>query len=166
MTKWKQYSKLPFILVSTDGLLVSLKNPNKPYLVKQRKDKDGYKIVTIRDKANKNYTLKVHRMVAETFLDNPNNLPLVNHKDEVKHHNNVTNLEWCDAKYNREYSKEAKLLNIRLTNKITGQVKLYRGLNQVAKEFDCTIGNVNHALKVKEPKIGIFKNYKTECWVV
>jgi hypothetical protein len=41
--------------------------------------------------------------VAEAFLENPDGLPQVNHKDENKHNNCVENLEWCDAKYNVNY---------------------------------------------------------------
>ena len=45
----------------------------------------------------------IHRLVAMAFIDNPDNLPYVNHKDENPRNNNVDNLEWCTAKYNSNY---------------------------------------------------------------
>lgn len=48
-------------------------------------------------------TLTVHRLVASAFIPNPNNLPYINHKDEDKLNNNIENLEWCTAQYNRKY---------------------------------------------------------------
>ena len=50
---------------------------------------------------------KIHRLVAQAFLPNPDNLPVVNHKDENKLNNNVENLEWCTQKYNVNYSGTA-----------------------------------------------------------
>ena len=45
----------------------------------------------------------VHRLVAQAFIPNPNNLPMINHKDENPSKNIVDNLEWCDNKYNCNY---------------------------------------------------------------
>ena len=54
-------------------------------------------------KNNKVKTSLVHRIIAETFLPNSDNLPCVNHKDEDKTNNNVNNLEWCNSEYNNAY---------------------------------------------------------------
>lgn len=51
----------------------------------------------------KTQTWKIHRLVAIAFLQNPNNYPIINHKDENPHNNCVENLEWCDYKYNANY---------------------------------------------------------------
>lgn len=53
---------------------------------------------------NDHHQYSVHRLVAQAFIPNPNNLPLVNHKDENPKNNHVNNLEWCDNRYNVKYS--------------------------------------------------------------
>ena len=62
----------------------------------------GYLFVNLYkdNKAKREY---VHRLVALAFVPNPDNLPQVNHKDEVKSNNVPENLEWCDCKYNNNY---------------------------------------------------------------
>ncbi len=69
-----------------------------------RKSGCGYLYVTLHNEGKKE-TIRVHRLVASLFLKNPNNLPVVNHKDENKQNNNVDNLEWCTQQYNIMYSK-------------------------------------------------------------
>ena len=90
--------------VSNWGRVKSLNynHTGKGKILKQNQIMNGYKSVMLcKDGKRKNYL--VHRLVAEAFIPNPDNLPQVNHKDENKTNNNVDNLEWCDAKYNHNY---------------------------------------------------------------
>lgn len=63
-----------------------------------------YDMVTL-FKNGKRKFLYIHRLVAENFIKNPNKLECVNHKDENKKNNEITNLEWCSKKYNCNYGK-------------------------------------------------------------
>lgn len=73
-----------------------LKNTNK---------KGWYFNVVLINKNGKNLSVKLHRLVAEAFIPNPNNYPTINHKDGNKQNNNVENLEWCTPKQNFEHAK-------------------------------------------------------------
>lgn len=64
--------------------------------------KDGYLLINL-SKNGESKRFRVHRLVAMAFIPNPDNLPEVNHKDENKLNNCVSNLEWCTAKYNQNY---------------------------------------------------------------
>lgn len=62
----------------------------------------GYVVVDL-CKDGKRKHLLVHRLLAEAYIPNPENLLFVNHKDEVKTHNWINNLEWCTREYNNNY---------------------------------------------------------------
>lgn len=79
-----------------------VQNCNTGHFLKYTTDNNGYlKVRLYKDKHQ--HTLSVHRLVALAFLPNPNNYPQVNHKDENKHNNDISNLEWCTVKYNANY---------------------------------------------------------------
>lgn len=65
-------------------------------------DRTGYPNIHLSKKSNSR-TVRVHRLVALTFIPNPDNKPQVNHKDEKRDNNNVDNLEWVTAKENINY---------------------------------------------------------------
>lgn len=67
--------------------------------------KKNYLHVCITD-GKKSKSHQVHRLVAQTFIENPFNLPEINHIDEDKTNNAVWNLEWCDHKYNNTYGSK------------------------------------------------------------
>lgn len=66
------------------------------------KHKKGYLKVVLNCNG-KCKTINIHRLVAQAFIENSDNFPQVNHKDEDKSNNRVDNLEWCDSKYNLNY---------------------------------------------------------------
>jgi hypothetical protein len=69
----------------------------------QYTNRDGYRVVSFYING-KQHTKKIHRLVAEAFIENPDNLPHVNHIDEIKSNNNLNNLEWVTPHQNSIHS--------------------------------------------------------------
>ena len=87
-------------------------NTNIEHLLKPlERGSSGYLYVDLYDFNGKCRKESIHRLVAETFIPNPNNLPCVNHKDENKKNNSISNLEWCSYKYNSNYGSLPKRLS-------------------------------------------------------
>lgn len=82
--------------------------------LKPKVRKEGYLEVALYKNHRKKW-ITVHRLVAKTFIPDPEHLPQVNHKDENKENNKVGNLEWCSAQYNINYGTR----NVRMANSNT-----------------------------------------------
>lgn len=79
-----------------------VENINTGYVLAPIMNRDGYLFVRLSNKGKqKNYL--IHRLVAIAFLPNPDNLPQINHINEVKTDNRLINIEWCSAEYNVNY---------------------------------------------------------------
>lgn len=110
----KQVKSLPRMRLSKGGCLC----PVKERILKTKTDKDGYTVVSLSNNG-KMYYPQLHLLIARTFIPNPKHLPQVNHKDENKQNNSISNLEWCTCKYNVRYSKH------KVSHKITYKGKIY-----------------------------------------
>ena len=104
-------------------------------------DGRGYLCVNL-SKNGKWKHYKIHRLVADAYLPNPDNLPQVNHIDENKTNNALPNLEWCDASYNINYSQAKKVICVE-----TGII--YNSITEAAKAVNRSIGNISNCCKGK-----------------
>ena len=98
-------------------------------------DKNGYLTVALYENGlGKNK--KIHRLVSEAFLPNPNNYPEVNHIDEVKDNNNVNNLEWCTREYNSNHGTLIERLSkkVRAVNVKTGEVVKFNSTREAGRK--------------------------------
>lgn len=84
--------------------------------------KNYQQVILVKDKTRKHKL--VHRLVAEAFIDNANNYPCVNHKDENPSNNCVDNLEWCTEKYNTNYGKCKEKIGKSNTNHVSFSKKV------------------------------------------
>ena len=105
--QWRTIKDFKDYKVSETGQVFSIKRNKvlKPY------EKKNYLGVYLYQNNVRKF-MTIHRLVALAFIDNPNNYPQINHKDENTKNNCVENLEWCSAKYNANYGNHNKRLSI------------------------------------------------------
>lgn len=108
-------------------------------ILKPRKKAKGYLMVHLCDNGIRK-DVSVHRLVAEAFIPNPNNLPEVNHIDEDKTNNRVSNLEWCTRQYNVEYSNAITVNQYTLSGEF---VKEWVSTNSIERELGYNHGYIS-----------------------
>ena len=136
--------------VSNMGKIKSLKfsHGNKEKILKGNKEKFGYLVVTLyKNKGRKNF--KIHRLVAETFIPNPKNLPQVNHIDGNKQNNRIDNLEWCTAKENTNHAHKTGLAN---NDNLKIKVKQYDLNGNFIREWD-SITDIEKSLNIDKSSV-------------
>lgn len=151
--------------VSNLGNVKSLGNgkKRKEKVLKPAKNNRGYLYVCLcNQEIRKIY--KIHRLVAEAFVPNPNNLPEVNHKDENKTNNTDNNLEWCDHKYNINYgthterSAASRINHLKQSKQVmcleTGVI--YPSTSEVEREFGFSRSNISNVCNGKSKTCGGF----------
>ena len=155
---WKAIKGFDGYFVSDFGRIWS--NNQKPRFLNFSVDNGGYSHVKLY-KDKKAHSRLVHRLVAEHFVENPNDYKEVNHIDEDKSNNRYDNLEWCTRKYNIQYGEAGKrrYKNMGITQRYsrndlrpvecldakTGKVlQRFRSVGEAAREMFNAFGSNNH----------------------
>lgn len=156
---WERYA------ASNHGRILAYSSPymqagiprcRKPQLLKPRfiKGNPGYWEVILSNGRGIRKAILVHRLIALAFIPNPNNYPVVNHKDENTSNNFVSNLEWCTQKYNTNYGTHNKRM-ARTLSKTGYQRRAVVQLtlqNEYITQFGCikeaaaSVGKTNKAI--------------------
>lgn len=148
----------------------------KGRLMKTYVDRYGYVRVCLY-KDGKKTTEQVHRLVALTFIPNPDNLPQVNHKDANKQNNNVTNLEWCTCLQNMRHAFKNVVFDyqtipvVKIDNETNIVVAVYESVQDAAKDVSDNPSNILRACNFDNDSSKGFrwrknsKNYKVGDYV-
>lgn len=118
-------------------------------------NKNGYRSYSISLGNGISKRLYGHRMIAETFIPNPNNLPEVNHIDGNKQNNRVENLEWVTSSQNKQHALKTglydnKLQKVYCFSEDRKLIKEYFSLAEACRELNATHSNLCNALNAKE----------------
>ena len=164
--------------VSNWGRIKSIKF-GKEIILKQNIRRGYYYVCLSKNGIAKNYF--IHRLVAEAFLDNPNNYPCVNHKDENKLNNNVENLEWCSVLYNNSYGTRLQKVSEKMRNRKEWSkpidvydlnmnfIETLPSIEECGRKYNVSPGNVRHCcnggFKDNKKKNGWHKTTRCKNWI-
>ena len=166
---WKELSGVPGVEVSTFGRVRTLDRvvsggngtrSLKGRILKQHNNKYGYPTVSIQINM-KGATKTVHRLVAQAFIPNPNNLPQINHIDCDRTNNAVSNLEWCDGSYNQQYREKFGISNTEVQgyplfaiNLKTLEVLHFRSQGEAGRALGVSHQNITAVIKGRRKHTG------------
>lgn len=150
--QWKPIKDFEYYYISNLGNVKSTRRwsgtkfYNREHLISLYVNKkNGYVYANI-CKNNKSYNFRVHKLVAENFIDNPNNYTQINHIDGNKKNNKVDNLEWCTGSYNIKdmYKRNGKYDK---DNEIIQKYQELKSCKKTAKLFDVSSETIRCILK-------------------
>lgn len=168
---WKAHPDIPGIEVSTFGRVRTLDRLvsseertqfTKGRILKQQDNSNGYLKVCFRVNG-KHVNKLIHRLVAQTFISNPDNLPQVNHLDCNIKNNYVDNLEFCSASYNQKYREKFGISNTEskghplfAINLKTFEVSHFRSQREASRELGVSQSSIGFVIRGRRRAAGGF----------
>lgn len=158
---FKEINDFEGYYISNLGRVKSCKRKTEKFIA-VKDDTHGYLIVKLW-KDNKQYSKKIHRLVAEAFISNPENLRDVNHRDENKHNNCVENLEWISHKDNINYgtrnerankTKSKAIIQLDLNGNVINE---FISSYDAERQLDISESNINQCCNGKRKTAGGYK---------
>lgn len=142
----------PNYSIDTAGNVIN----KKGQLLKHEVCKNGYHRVSLSNDDIKHKHCSIHRLVADAYIPNPNNLPQVNHKDLNRGNNNVDNLEWCTPLYNLEHAGVINKASIAKLHKVkckeTGEV--FNSIREACNHYNLHHSNIVACCNGRRSKAG------------
>lgn len=128
--------------ITKDGRVLSKWHPKfhgEYHELKYRTDKDGYKdVALVYDNSGNRRPFRVHILVALKYIPNPNNYPVINHKDSDKQNNCVENLEWCSVAYNTQHGYDncvySNIRKVKVTE-INNVVNVFPSVSEASRYY-------------------------------
>jgi hypothetical protein len=153
---WKKIKNYDKYMISSKG---EVKN-SRDQILKLQKNSGYYQVCLQTRKIRRNFL--VHRLVAEAFIENPENKPVVNHKNCKRDENDEKNLEWCTHKENSKHSAENHEVSVNTIRPILQYndnneiINTYSSIAEAKRHFNSTSGNISNALKLNIKAFGFF----------
>jgi hypothetical protein len=166
MEEWKKIPNYPLYECSNMGFIKTFnwKNKGVERIMNPALDRAGYLRTMLKGEDGKFHTIKIHRIIAQTFISNPYNKPQINHINCIKNDNRVSNLEWAT---NSENIKHAYKQN-RMTNKgECNPAALLTDKQVIEIRSKYTYGRFGGKPKQGEvSKPDLAKEYNVSIWVI
>ena len=147
--------------------LGKVRNIKSGRTLKPSLNQDGY-LKHCLSENNKQKYLYLHRIIATAFIDNPEEKPQVNHIDENKTNNDLSNLEWCTIRENAVHGTRTKRIAEKRSKKVVqldlndNILNVFKSMTQAEQETGISVGNISHCCNGRSKSAGGFKWRKNE----